>query len=269
MPAGFTRRRPPSGRSAFGVHCAAAAGLVLLSAAATAQTERHVGNGPTPCASAMGAVSNDATIAERIADADPTSRRQLRELMEAARILGEFGRDADCRRIVAAVVDLAAGPVADRDGAGDGEPSARRAPSGGGDAGGNTRLARSSATDDWTWRRYDYGASAARAEPFSEVAGRVSSEMIVGAEARMEAGEGLGSVKGFLTDRVGVSHLIVGYGGLLGIGDREVAVPVDQVSFDPVSGAFFVEAGPAWFEHQPDWDRADWSDQPDAWLRDE
>lgn len=258
-----------SGRSAYGVRCTAAAGLILLSAAATAQTEHSVDKGSTPCAGAIAALSGDAALAERIADADPQSRRQLRELMEAAHVLDEFGRDADCRRIVAAVADLTAEPVDYGDDASGGGSSARRAPSGGGDAGRNTRLARAVATDDWTWRRYDYGASAARAEPFADVAGRISSEMIVGAEARMEAGEGLGSVKGFLTDRVGVSHLIVGYGGFLGIGDREIAVPVDQVSFDPVSGAFFVEAGPAWFEHQPDWDRADWSDQPDAWLRDE
>lgn len=249
---------PASRRRARARRVIGAAALLFAGAAAAA-----------PCESEITTLGGDTALAERIAAADPESRGRLRELMEAARILSEAGREEACRSVVSAVAEMTAEPPTAPvpEGAASRQPRPSEAAPAQDTA--NERLARASADERWDWREFDYASSADRARPFESVAERLSSEMIVGAEARFEGGEELGSVEGFLTDRVGVSHLIVSYGGFLGLGDREVAVPIGDVGFDPVTGVFFIDAGPAWLEEQPDWEQAEWSDEPDAWIRED
>ena len=118
------------------------------------------------------------------------------------------------------------------------------------------------------WRTYDYSAGAERAEPFEALADSFSSDRIVGAEIRTMGGDELGSVEGFLMSKGGISDLIIGYGGVLGISEREVAAPIDRVFFDREDDVFYTRLTRAELDLKPDWDQQG-RDDPGFWIKDE
>ncbi len=118
------------------------------------------------------------------------------------------------------------------------------------------------------WRTYDYSAGAEQAEPFEPLADAIASDRVVGAEVRTMGGDELGAVEGFLMSKGGISDLIIGYGGVLGINDREVAAPTDRMFFDREDDVFYTRLTRAELDLKPDWDQRG-RDDPAFWIEDE
>lgn len=199
------------------------------------------------CGDALAALRDDPAIMAATTDADPDIRRRLRAIVATAEILATAGYDMACMAVTTAVRDMA-----ERNSLVSADAAA---------------AAREEA-DMPSWSEHDYAERAKTATAFAGLANRVSSSMIVGADARLINGDGIGAVEGFLTDDEGISHLIVGYGGFLSLGDREIAVPVGRVSYDPENEVFYIDTTHDWFDTQPDWDQAGWAGGADAWKRD-
>jgi hypothetical protein len=209
------------------------------------------------CAEGTADFSREAATRASIDSADPAARRTLREIANVANTLAVAGYEEACEAVVSAVNDMAKNrsvvTPAMRDGAD------RAFGQGYGGAYG--------VEGDWTG--YDYTASAAEAKPFSEVAEWVASEAFIGADAWLMNGEDIGAVDGMMMDAgKGVTHLIVGYGGFLNIGDREVAVPTEMIRVDRDAGVIFIDATEEWFEDQPDYDREEWLRPGSGWTKD-
>ena len=208
------------------------------------------------CDDGLTAMGEESEFTARVEQADPTTRRNLRNFIGVADAMNRAGYDEVCESIVEAVKDMAErGEIMTEE--------ARERALGEDDTLGD--MARGLGE----WSDYDYSDRARTAVPFAEMAGRVNSDTIVGADARTLDGEDIGSVDGFLTETgKGVSHLIVGYGGFMNIGDREVAVPVERVKFDATDRVFYMEADEAWLEAQPDWDEKGWFEEGPDWKMD-
>lgn len=116
----------------------------------------------------------------------------------------------------------------------------------------------------------DRSRAAREAAPFRYMARRMSSDLVIDWQVRTMRGAPVGWVDGVVTaNGEGVTHLIVGHGGLLGIGDREVAVPARRLRFDVTRETFYVDATPQWFDRQPDWNPTAWFGGPRDWARPE
>ena len=61
-------------------------------------------------------------------------------------------------------------------------------------------------------------------------AGEIPMERLIDAIVRTQDGQTVGSVENLIVDRRGrISHVVMDVGGFLGIGDKRVAVPFDQL----------------------------------------
>jgi hypothetical protein len=261
----------------------------------------------------------DPVLSERIANADPALREDLRAYVKTATGLEAQGQQEACKSVVDAVRALLSDPDASPEQAMSSEPveaskngdettdkaeearSGKTAPGEADDAqddGERTTVSeRGAAIEDYAttqefnastdddaigrdlaertregaapvWESHDYTEGAKRAEPFETVAGRISSEQIVDADVRSLDGQALGVAEGFLTTHEGITDIIIGYGGFLDIGDREVAVPIDRLRYDRVDGVFYTSTDIGWLDDQPDWDKERWFSEPNFWLRD-
>ncbi|MEO1688756.1 MAG: PRC-barrel domain-containing protein [Pseudomonadota bacterium] len=199
------------------------------------------------CDDGLTAMGGNDTLSAAILDASPEARRDLRNFAYTADQLRMAGYDEACEAVVEAIKDMA-----DRRSVAS-EASALETQTQG-------------ETDDWSWTGPDMAELAASAQPFDGRQMAYASNELVNADVRMMDGDDIGAVDGFLTGEEGISHVIVGYGGFLNIGDREVAVPVEKLRFDRENRVFFVEGQESWFENQPDWDEADWAEG--VWKRD-
>lgn len=119
------------------------------------------------------------------------------------------------------------------------------------------------------WQKYDYTESAKRAEPFDTLIGEIDPARIVDAEVRTNTGEELGEVEGYLLSEGRLTDVIVGYGGLLGIAERDVAMAPRELRYDREDGVFFTGVGEAELDTRPDWDQERLDDNPEFWIRDD
>jgi hypothetical protein len=226
------------------------------------------------CGDDLAALREDAPLSARIAAAPSEKRRLLRNLAEAARELDAEGLDEPCAAVIAAMRMIAApdasglqtarsAPLGERSDA----PSAAQ-----GEGAANTRTATdetASSTEDSADAPplRDYAAGAERSRPVRPGSLHIGDSLL-GADVRLMDGSDAGAVDGFLLDGTGLTHLIVGYGGFLGLGDREIAAPIERVRYDPDTGALYVDASKDWFDAQADWDQRGLSDRPDFWIKD-
>lgn len=72
-------------------------------------------------------------------------------------------------------------------------------------------------------------------------------------------GEDLGDFEGLLISQGQPTHIVVSHGGFFSIGDDDVAIPVDMVSWDPEWQVFVVPFTEDQLDEAPDYNRtADW-----------
>lgn len=201
------------------------------------------------CEGAFDALDADAKLNQRVQSFGPTLRRNLRRFIDVARSLHRAGYPEAC----VVLLDAVRGMI-DRGAV-------------------MTAAARADALNEQEHdltgvaARPDRTADASDAAPLGPLEGRIDSRRLVGAEARYVDGRPLGSVEGFLTEGgLAVSHLVVSQGGFFGIGERQVAVPVDRLLYDVVENLVFIDADEAWLERRPDLDPEGWFAGPAEWT---
>ncbi len=109
-----------------------------------------------------------------------------------------------------------------------------------------------------TGRRYGRSRMQAREIPM---------ERLIGAIVRTQGGETVGSVENLIVDRRGrISHVVMDVGGFLGIGDKRVAVPFDQLEN---AGRYYVmyQGTENELENMPEFDPEQRLGQARGWLR--
>lgn len=199
-----------------------------------------VGFGPAALAECDERISEFRTsAAEREMTMGAPDRNILRSLVQSARSLSDAGYEDACGTVVEAMEEYV-------------EARAERAEEEGGAMTEDGRMA-----DDEMVGLMDAPEGIRRAD--------LVGKDLYGLEED-EAGEVeyLGSVDGVLLGEGGkLTHLIVGVGGILGIGDREVAVPADMIKVFGDGDDLFAPVTEERLEDAPDYDETD-----EGWKRD-
>lgn len=195
-------------------------------------------------------------LAERDIAVVPEDRGVLRNLMQSAGMLSDGGYEDACGSVVEAMEEYAearADRVEEAEG-GTVDPAADPAADGSDPADAAIR-------DTTEPSKFD----AAGLVPITDGSGAWAHKDIMGAYVYGLENEYLGAVDGALLGDGGkISHLIIGTGGLLGIGDREVAVPLGQVKAMPEGDDLYLAMTQDKLEQAPDYDETD-----EGWVVDE
>lgn len=97
----------------------------------------------------------------------------------------------------------------------------------------------------------------------------ISANGARGRQVRNQAGEGLGSVQDIVIDldTARVAYVVVSVGGFLGIGDHDIAVPLEAFTLDVDSLEFILDADRASLKDAPELKGPDVEGISDrAWL---
>ncbi len=173
--------------------------------------------------------------------------RDLRHLRNSAELLASYGRDDACQQIADIIKEMSTDP----------------------------RTAVESRRDAIAEGDLDTGVSQAEidasriadARPMSDLLGRIRADELIGTDVRDRTGEGVGEIEDVLIGTQGdTSYVIVTHGGFLGIGEEQIAVPLDKLKMAQDLSAVFVGMTQAELESAPAFDRGkfDWV-QDDAW----
>jgi sporulation protein YlmC with PRC-barrel domain len=182
-------------------------------------------------------------LAERPADREKLTmgvQRDIRELRDAAYVLQKHGKEDVCEDVVAAIRDMLENP----------EEAAEL----------------SGSYEDWDAREM---ARIANAEPVTELSGQLGVEQMIGAEVRNMKNSDLGEITDVvLATQGGASYVILSHGGILGLGEEEIAVPFDRFKVSDDRAVFYVDLTEEQVENAPSFERGDrgWVADED-WLR--
>lgn len=90
----------------------------------------------------------------------------------------------------------------------------------------------------------------------SNIGGKLRVDELMEAEVRAADGEWVGDVENVILDTTGApSYVIVEYGGFLGLGEEQAAIPFKSLSITPNREAFYLPVTKAQFEKAPKFKR--------------
>lgn len=92
------------------------------------------------------------------------------------------------------------------------------------------------------------------------------ASQIVGAPVRNMEGETLGDIDELVIGEGGRMSVVLGVGGFLGVGEKRVAVPYDELRISPAGDTFFVNRSRATLESEPSYTFRERSDSSAAQL---
>jgi sporulation protein YlmC with PRC-barrel domain len=99
-------------------------------------------------------------------------------------------------------------------------------------------------------------------------ANQLETSQLVGTRVKSEAGKDIGEIDNLLIDPQSgkVSHVVIGYGGLVGVGEKKVVVPWSDVKLTAQPDGKKPQAmmDQAKLDSAPRWERAARTDQPAA-----
>lgn len=201
---------------------------------------------------------------------DRVYRSTLRDLRSAASRMAATGNNEACQSIVGVMHEIADDETAameraaeERAAATDDEPTASEEAE---------KMAKDAVegakdvADDVADRTEELAREIeARVVAFTESNSLINSSDLIGYNVYNYKDEFLGEIDGMLT-RAGSAptHLIVGHGGFLNIGDREAAIPVDKMKWDPKYEVFYVDISEEALDNAPDYDMVDGKWKVDA-----
>jgi sporulation protein YlmC with PRC-barrel domain len=98
----------------------------------------------------------------------------------------------------------------------------------------------------------------------------LSASMLAGDRVLDRAGENLGKIEDFMLDMESgrVAYAVLSVGGVLGIGDKLIAVPPEALTLDRERDCFIIDADRSDLEQAPTFDRNSWPDVTDASFTD-
>jgi len=216
--------------------------LLLATCAAAALSLPTIASA-AECDTSLSAYDKEMT-AEARAQVNPTARRDLRELRDAAYMLKQYGQSDACEEVISAIRDISSDPK-----------SMAKA----------TNAA--AMTDKAADQSYDERSRmrAEKAMPLTQASKTLVASELIGADLHSNVGEDLGSVDDLVVgDKGQMSYLIVSTGGFLGIGDKQIAVPFDSAKISEDGDTVYVAATEESLEQAPSFDRDDRD-----WLKDE
>lgn len=188
--------------------------------------------------------------------------RDARELRNAAAKLAAYGKDDACEEVADAVRELLRDP--------------KKAQQVYLKSGTVKRVNTARPLDDRGWAEYRQ-RRIATAKPVQEVLGRLRADEVIGADVENMKGDDLGEVDDILIgagDKSG--YLIVSHGGFLGIGDKQIAVPLEKFKITQDRDTFYIAMTEKQIEAAPSFDRGrfewvedgDWLKKNDAYYQD-
>ena len=168
-----------------------------------------------------------------------TLTRDVRQLRDAASTLAAYGKDGACEEVAEAINDLVENPK-----------DANRA------AGEQTVAG---------WREEPAGYDYETAMPMSDAAGRIRAAEVLGTDVRSSNNETIGEISDIVFDPKGSpAYAIVAYGGFLGLGEDESAVPFNELKVSKDGDVFYVAMTEEQLEQAPRFERGSFD-----WMKDE
>ena len=95
----------------------------------------------------------------------------------------------------------------------------------------------------------------------------ISADQLESMDVHNFNGEDIGAVDNVLIAEDKATHLIVGHGGFLGIGDTEVAIPISKARFNVESETVYIDVTEEQMDRAPDFDMEDYEADADAWTK--
>jgi sporulation protein YlmC with PRC-barrel domain len=210
----------------------AVAGTALLSAPAFAEE----------CAQALRdyneTVMSEEGYRQSIA---PGQQADLRQLRDAALILSNAGQDEACNEVVAAIKDIA--------------EQSREAAEQPADA------------EEWQSRQVERLKTA---KSLDEMTGQLRAEEIIGSDVRNMENSELGEIEDILlaTKEGDSSYATVSHGGFIGLGEKQIAVPMKQLMVTEDKDTYILNVSEETLENAPSFERGEFDAISDEkWRR--
>jgi len=166
--------------------------------------------------------------------------RDVRDLRNAAMTLNAYGKEGACEEVAEAIDELVSNPQeAQRDtGSGDLIAGWRDEPA-----------------------QYTYESAMA----VTDATGRMRADEILGTDVRSSENETIGEVSDIVFDPKGSpAYAVIAYGGFLGLGEEESAVPFSELRVSEDGDVFYVAMTEDQLENAPKFKRGNFD-----WLEDE
>jgi sporulation protein YlmC with PRC-barrel domain len=93
----------------------------------------------------------------------------------------------------------------------------------------------------------------------------LSASTIIGDAVVNEYGEDLGKIEDLMIDleQNRIAYAVLSFGGLLGIGEKLFAIPLEALRLDPENKRFVLDVERERLEQAPGFDKDDWPDPGD------
>ena len=212
---------------------------------ATAATIVFVATAPAwaeDCAQTLSNYNSEVVSSENYRSAiAPGQQSDMRRLRDAALILSATGHEEACEEVVAAIKDMVENPP--------------EAPEGGITA------------EEWHDRELERLKSATNLE---DLKGQLRAEEIIGSDIRNMENEDLGEIEDILlaTKNDDASYAIVSHGGFLGLGEKQIAIPMTQLKVTEDKDIYILNISEDELERAPSFDRGEFETVSDEnWRR--
>jgi PRC-barrel domain len=169
-----------------------------------------------------------------------TLTRDVRELRNAAMTLQAYGKDDACQEVADAIDALVTNPK-----------EASRTVHGGDKVMG--------------WRDAPAGYDYTNAMTVTEVGGNLRANDMLGADVRSSENKTIGEISDIVFDPKGSpAYAVIAYGGFLGLGEDESAVPFSELKVTDDGDVFYLAMTEDQLENAPRFERGNFD-----WMRDE
>ena len=155
-------------------------------------------------------------------------RSDIRQLRDSARILSQAGQEEACVEVVNAIKEMVENP----------------------------QEATGTATTYEEWQTGEL-ERLKNAQSLDEVPGQLRAEEIIGSDIRNFENEDLGEIEDLLieTKEGKTSYAIVSHGGFLGLGDKQIAIPLQNLKVTEDKDVFVINASEEQIEEAPSFER--------------
>lgn len=171
----------------------------------------------------------------------PGMQIEMRRLRDAAIILANAGQEEACHEVVVAIKDMAENPEKTSE-----------------------QLA-----DAQEWNSQEVERLKA-AKSLDQVNGQLRVEEVVGSDVRNKQNDELGEIDDILlaTKEGDTSYAIVSHGGFIGIGEKQIAVPMDRLMVTADKDVFVLDVSEEQLESAPSFERGKFETISDeSWRR--
>ncbi|MEQ9643234.1 MAG: PRC-barrel domain-containing protein [Alphaproteobacteria bacterium] len=168
--------------------------------------------------------------------------RNVRELRDAAATLAAYGKDDACESVSEAITEMLENP----------QDLKRRGPDG---------------TMVPAWNEKPQAYEYVEARKLEDMGARMRVDRIIGTDVRGKNNETIGEIADVVLNPAGNAYIVLSYGGFLGLGEEESAVPLNLLRVSADHEVFYLPLTESDLERAPRFERGDfkWSTD-DKWI---